>query len=156
MGENMTAGEGTVVSSAARWIRIVAIFDLIVTVPMAIPGLADHYTALLLSGFGLFGSPSAWQPLPLSTSLFVVLAGILAVLWNGCRAVHPGFTTLARWDCVGRVAVAAAFVYFLIARDAPAVLWLFVASELLGAAIEATAVARIAREMGTAVSVAGR
>ena len=36
----------------------------------------------------------------------------------------------------GRVAVAALFVVMLLARDAPSVLWLFVASELAGATAE--------------------
>jgi hypothetical protein len=124
-------------------VRLVAAFDLIVTLPMAVPGLSEYYTAWLLSGFGLLQSPVDWLPLPLSTAVFVVLAGILAVLWNGVRALRPDLALLVRGDCAGRCAVAAAFAYFLLARDAPAVLWLFVATELAGSAVELKALRSI-------------
>jgi hypothetical protein len=124
-------------------VRLVAVFDLLVTLPMAVPGLSEYYTAWLLSGFGLLQSPADWLPLPLSTAVFVVLAGILAVLWNGARALSPHLVLLVRGDCAGRCAVAAAFAYFLLARDAPAVLWLFVATELAGSAIEVKALRSI-------------
>jgi len=120
-----------------RWIRAVAVFDLAVTLPLAIPLLSDVWVALLLSGFGVTGQASQWLPLPLSTSIFAVLAGLLAVLWNGCRAWQPGLGLLVRADVCGRVAVAAALLYFLLVQGAPVALWLFVASELIGAGIEA-------------------
>lgn len=126
-----------------RWIRAVALFDLAVTLPLAIPLLSDYWVALLLSGFGVTGQPSQWLPLPLSTSVFAVLAGLLAVLWNGCRAWQPGLVLLVRADVGGRIAVAAALLYFLLVQGAPIALWLFVASELIGAAIEARAQAAL-------------
>lgn len=128
---------------ALRAIRAVAAFDLLVTLPMAVPGLSECYTAWLLSGFGLLQSPASWLPLPLSTAVFVVLAGILAVLWNGARVLQPQLTVLVRGDCVGRCAVAAAFLYFLLLRDAPPVLWLFVATELIGSVVEFRSLSRI-------------
>ena len=121
---------------AMRAIRAVALFDLAVTLPMALPGLSEVYAAWLLSDFGLLQSPAAWLPLPLTAAVFVVLAGILAVLWNGARALQPQLALLVRGDCAGRCAVAAAFMYFLLLRDAPTVLWLFVATELAGSAVE--------------------
>ena len=124
-------------------IRAVAVFDLAVTLPMAVPGLSEVYLAWLLSGFGLLHSPAVWLPAPLTTAVFVVLAGILAVLWNGVRALQPGLGVLVRGDALGRCAVAAAFLYFLLVRDAPVVLWLFVATELVGSAIEVWALRRI-------------
>lgn len=122
-----------------RWIRAVAVFDLAVTLPLAIPWLSDFWVVLLLSGFGVTGQPAQWLPLPLSTSIFAVLAGVLAVLWNGCRAWRPDLSLLVSADIGGRIAVAAALLYFLLVQDAPVALWLFVASELIGAAIEARA-----------------
>ena len=124
-------------------VRLVAAFDLLVTLPMAVPGLSEYYTAWLLSGFGLLQSPADWLPLPLSTAVFVVLAGILAVLWNGARVLRPDLVLLVRGDCAGRCTVAAAFAYFLLARDAPAVLWLFVVTELAGSAVEGRALRSI-------------
>lgn len=122
--------------SALQWIRIVAIFDLVATAPMAVPVLGSWYAALLFTNFGLSAAPASVLPLPLVASLFIALAGVLAVLWNGCRARHPDLRPLVSFDIVGRGAVAALLVYFLVGFDAPAVLWLFVATELIGAAIE--------------------
>lgn len=123
-----------------RWVRWVALFDLAATAPMAVPELSDRWIALLLSGFTLAGEPAGFLPLPLTTSVFVVLAGILGVLWNGCRAARPD-ALLVRVDMWGRVAVAAALAYFIVLHQAPGILWAFVASELIGALIERRALA---------------
>ncbi len=123
-------------------VRLVAAFDLIVTLPMAVPILADTYVAGLLSGFGLFGDPAAELPMPQTASIFIVLAGILAVLWNGCRAAYPAFAPMVVGDIAGRVAVASAFLFFLLGAQAPAVLSAFVVTELVGAAVEASALRR--------------
>lgn len=122
--------------SALQWIRIVAIFDLVATAPMAVPVVGGWYAALLFTNFGLSAAPASVLPLPLVASLFIALAGVLAVLWNGCRARHPDLQPLVRFDIAGRGAVAALLVWFLVGFSAPVVLWLFVATELTGAAIE--------------------
>ncbi|MGH8460053.1 MAG: hypothetical protein ACRESS_00455 [Stenotrophobium sp.] len=129
-------------ASLTPWVRRVAWFDLIVTAPLALPVLNDHVVALLFSGFGLLGAPAAWLPLPLSASLFCSLAGLLGILWNGCRVLRPDDVLLMRADVLGRCAVATALAYYLLACAAPVVLWLFVASELGGAAVERVALAR--------------
>ncbi len=124
-----------------RWVRAVAVFDLIATGLLAVPVWSDHVLAWLLSGFGLLGSPADWLPLPLTTSIFLNLAGLLGVLWNGYRLLSPE-PLLVRMDQWGRIAVAALLGYFLICRGAPVVLWLFVASELIGSAVEWRALRR--------------
>lgn len=123
-----------------RWVRWIALFDLAVTAPLAVPELSDRWVALLLSGFTLAGEPASWLPLPLTTSVFSVLAGILGVLWNGCRAASP-YVLLVRADIWGRCAVAAALTYFIVLHQAPGILWLFVASEIGGALAERRALA---------------
>ncbi len=117
-----------------RWVRGVAVFDLLATGSLAIPVLSDYVLAWLLSGFGLHGDPGVWLPLPLTTSVFLNLTGMLGVLWNGARVLSPE-PLLVRMDQWGRLAVAAMLIYFLTCRDAPAVLWLFVASELIGSGV---------------------
>lgn len=124
------------------WVRVVALVDLLVTAPLAIPEISNAYTALLLSGFGLFGTASSYVPLPLTTSVFCVLTGILGVLWNGCRLVRPD-SFLVRADIWGRIGVAAALIYFLVVYQAPVVLWAFVATELIGALIERRALSSL-------------
>lgn len=124
------------------WVRVVALVDLLFTAPLAIPEFSNAYVALLLSGFGLLGPASAYVPLPLTTSVFCVLAGILGVLWNGCRLLRPD-SFLVRADIWGRAAVALALAYFLIVHQAPVVLWAFVATELIGALVERRALSGV-------------
>ncbi|HEY1077515.1 MAG TPA: hypothetical protein VGE51_12560 [Fontimonas sp.] len=123
-------------TSALQWIRGVAVFDLLATVPMALPVVGERYAALLFSNLGLSAAPSSLLPLPPVAVLFIALAGVLGALWNGCRARHPQILPLTQFDIVGRCAVAALLIYFLLALGVPAVLWAFVATELIGALIE--------------------
>ncbi|MES2491414.1 MAG: hypothetical protein V4607_16640 [Pseudomonadota bacterium] len=124
------------------WVRVVAFVDLLATAPLAIPEISNAYAALLLSGFGLLGDASAYVPLPLTTSVFCVLTGILGILWNGCRLMRPD-SFLVRADIWGRLAVASALTYFLVVHHAPVVLWLFVATELIGALVEKRALSSL-------------
>ncbi|HEY0973905.1 MAG TPA: hypothetical protein VGE57_05380 [Solimonas sp.] len=124
-----------------RWVRAVAVFDLIVTASLAIPVASEYVMAWLLSGFGFAGAASDWLPLPLTTALFLNLAGLLGVLWNGYRVLNPE-PLLVRMDQWGRIVVAAVLAWYLLARGAPVVLWLFVASELAGSIIEWRALRR--------------
>jgi len=124
------------------WVRVVALVDLLVTAPLAIPEFSNAYAALLLSGFGLLGSASAYVPLPLTTSVFCVLTGILGILWNGCRLVRPD-SFLVRADIWGRIAVASVLIYFLVVHQAPVILWAFVATELIGALVEKRALSSL-------------
>lgn len=131
------------------WVRVVALLDLLFTAPLAIPEFSNAYVALLLSGFGLLGDPSSYLPVPLTTSVFCVLTGILGILWNGCRLVRPD-SFLVRADIWGRAAVALTLSYFLIVHKAPVVLWAFVATELVGALIERRALASLRKGGGWA------
>lgn len=124
-------------------IRIVAGFDLLATVPLALPVIGGWWLALLFSGFGVLGAPAEWLPWPASTLVFCHLAGVLAVLWNGARFLRPE-RWLALSDSTGRVAVAALFVYGVVGLGASPALWLFVATELLGAAVQSLAARRMA------------
>ncbi len=117
-----------------RWVRIVAVFDLIATGSLAIPVLSNYVLAYLLSGFGLVGSPGEWLPVPLTTAIFCNLMGVIGVLWNGARVISPE-PLLVRMDQWGRLVVAAVLAYYLLCRGAPVVLWAFVASELIGSAV---------------------
>jgi hypothetical protein len=117
-----------------RAVRAFAIYDLLATAAFAIPVVGEHVLALLLSGFGLFGSMYDWLPLPVTTALFLHLTGILGVLWNGLRAYSLD-PQVIRADMIGRLAVAALLAWFMLGRGVPAVLWLFVATELGGAAV---------------------
>lgn len=115
-------------------VRAFALSDVAVTGLLALPWIADRFLALLLTSFGLDGSPGdlSFEPLMM---VFVNLAGILGVLWNGRRYVAPT-VDLVRWDMWGRLAVAALLVFHVVTNDLPSVMLLFVVSELAGALAE--------------------
>ena len=123
-------------------IRAVAAFDLLVTLPLALPGIESEYLRLLFGGFGLLTVPAGLLPLSMSAALFCNLAGILGVLWNGARLLHPWEHWLAWLDVRGRIAVAALLAYYLLRLGAPPALWLFVATETGGALLQAWALRR--------------
>lgn len=119
--------------------RIVAGFDLAVTLPLAIPVLGAVWINALMGGFGFMPQHAVvLSPLGL---LFLHLAGILGVLWNAARLWRP-LPWLLAMDCIGRLAVAVLFLGFLMADPISPIFGLFAFTEALGAVIQAAAVAR--------------
>jgi hypothetical protein len=123
-------------------VRAFALLDLLVTAPLAIPALGAVWLRLLLTGGGLFDTPDGWMPTP-PVLLFAQLAGVLGACWNGARARWPDDRRLVGIDAVARIAVAALLLLWL-ARGAPPVLALFVATELAGAGVAMWALRRAA------------
>src|SRR3546814_18090136 len=65
------------------WIRFFAVLDLLVTAPLAMPGLTRPWTHMLLSAAGQLPVPDPWLlPAP-SAVLFAQLLGVLGLCWNG-------------------------------------------------------------------------
>lgn len=119
--------------------RVVAGFDLAVTLPLAIPVLGALWINALMGGFGLMPEHAVeLSPLGL---LFLHLAGILGVLWNGARLWGP-LPLLLAMDCIGRMAVAVLFLGFVMAYPISPIFALFAFTEMLGALIQAAALAR--------------
>lgn len=129
-------------------IRAVAFFDLAVTAPLAVPILAGAYVAWLFAGFGLLTPPAAHLPLSDAALLFCNLAGLLALLWNGARALQPQ-SMLTTLDIRGRLLVAAMLAFHAL-QGLPAVLWLFVASEVIGAVLQWLAQRSLRRQRAAA------
>ena len=77
--------------------------------------------------------------------LFVCLMGGLGVAWAVARLVEP-VRTLGLVDAVARLWVGALIAYFVLARGAPTVLLLFVATELGGALHQSWVLRRPARD----------
>ncbi len=116
-----------------RTIRGFAALDLLVTAPLAVPGVAGGLLALLYRlDAALGGAAGAVPALPSLGWLFVHLAGILGVVWAVARLRMPD-PRLARIDGVGRTAVAGLLSLGILGGDVPAVFWAFVATELAGA-----------------------
>lgn len=127
-----------------RWIiRSVAAFDLLATLPLALPYVAELYLELLLTGFGLWPQGDAgWLPLTQPAALFCNLAGILAVTWNAARWKRPQENWLVRFDVRARIVVATLLAGYLLMLGAPGMLWIFVFSELAGALLQALCLRR--------------
>src|SRR3546814_3826968 len=71
------------------WIRFFAVLDLLVTAPLAMPGLTRPWTHMLLSAAGQLPVPDPWLlPAP-SAVLFAQLLGVLGLCWNGARLAWP-------------------------------------------------------------------
>jgi hypothetical protein len=116
-------------------LRRVALFDLIVTLPFALPIVAQRVVYALFDLDEWLGLGTVMPRLDSLHLLFINLMGILAVLWNLARVRSRG-TELAQMDVWGRCAVALWIAgYVLFSRVTP-VLLLFVVTELGGAWIE--------------------
>ncbi len=113
--------------------RLWASLDLAVTLPMALPGLAFSFVQALFTVNGWFGGRDAPGPADPLYLFFLMLAGALGVTWAVARLLYPQ-AALAVIDSVARVWVAGVICYSVEAFEAPAVLYLFVATELAGAA----------------------
>lgn len=127
-------------------IRIFAAIDLPIVGCLALPGLAPAFMQWLnalafsigLSPVPLMAAPQFW--------LFVHVAGVLGVLWAIARLATPTLL-LGGLDIIGRCLVTALIVRALVAPDINDVLWLFVASEIIGALVQGGAIARALRRL---------
>lgn len=117
-------------SSRRKLIRAVAWLDLAVTLPFAIPFVAEAAIALIYradAAMGFATPPGAFGP---AQMMFVHIMGVLGVVWALARLREP-VETLARLDGLGRIMVAALILH-AINWGATPVLGLFIATELAG------------------------
>ncbi len=116
--------------------RGVAVFDLLVTGCLAVPGFETRFTDAVsqLDALAGFATPVA-SLTPLGV-LFANLAGALGVVWALARIAWP-LRRLVAADAVARLAVAALIAHSIEVRGLSPLLWIFVATELIGAAVQA-------------------
>ncbi len=117
-------------SSRRRVIQGVAWFDLAVTLPFALPFVAEFLLAFIYridAQLGFFTPPGAFGPLQM---MFVHIMGVLGVIWALARVREPS-ETLARIDGLGRVMVAALILHAINGGATP-VLAIFMVTELAG------------------------
>jgi hypothetical protein len=116
----------------AAVIRAWAWLDLAVTALMAVPPLAMLFVQVLYVLNGKLGGAVAPPQFTSAHWFFVCLAGVLGVAWALARILQP-LRPLGIIDAFARLAVSALILYFVLVRDAPVVLLVFLVSELLGA-----------------------
>ena len=117
-------------------IRGVALLDMAITLPFALPLIATELITIIYFidrslGFGT--PPTMFDMGPLAI-LFVHIMGVLGVVWALARLWLTS-PLLARIDAIARLAVTALIVS-AIAQGATPVLWLFVLTEIGGSAIQ--------------------
>lgn len=108
--------------------------DLVITLPFALPTISYWIIGFLyhLDQKMMMGSPvPSFDPVSL---MFVNIMGVLGVIWAVARLATPT-EDLARLDALGRLVVAALIIH-AITWGATPVLWLFVATELTGSAVQ--------------------
>lgn len=121
---------------ANRIFKGVAGFDLAVTLPFALPFIAEALIVgiYLFDGLAGFGTPALYFEIGPFGMMFVHIMGVLGVVWALAR-LRMSAAGLARMDAVARLAVAALIVY-AIASGATPVLWFFVVTEIGGSALQ--------------------
>lgn len=112
-------------------IRYCAIFDLLVTGLFAFPGLAQITMDVLVAINNTALTPYEMPTLPALAWLFINLMGALGMVWALGRIFQPS-ASLARVDALARLVVAGLLVYYLSYTAVPAILWVFVITEVLG------------------------
>ncbi len=111
-----------------RW----AALDLAVTALLVWPGTSIPFLRALYAVNTLFGGDATLPEMHGMHLLFVSLSGVLGVLWALARLLEPR-PLLAALDSIGRVAVALFIALAVVGGKGPAILFLFVATELAGA-----------------------
>ncbi|MDO8288980.1 MAG: hypothetical protein Q7T44_07155 [Parvibaculum sp.] len=115
-------------------IRAVAWVDLAITLPFVQPTIAYW-----LIGY-IYHLDQQWMMLSIIphfdplTLMFVNIMGVLGVVWAIARLKSPT-EDLARIDALARIIVAALIIH-AITWGATPILWLFVATEVLGSAAQ--------------------
>ncbi len=113
----------------------VALVDLFLTLPFALPIVAPAVVQAILWLDRELGLATPVEPLGSLGALFLNLLGVLAVCWNGARAVS-GSAELARIDVPARGVVALLIVGYVVLGGVSPLLLFFVATELGGALVQ--------------------
>ena len=125
-------------TAAERTVQRVALVDLLLTLPFALPLVAGGVVDALAWIDRVLGLATPMAPLGNLGLLFLNLMGVLAVCWNGARAT-TGSHDLARIDIPARCVVSLLIVGYVLAGGVTPLLLVFVVTELFGALVQAGA-----------------
>ncbi len=121
--------------SCSSIIRASGLFDILLMVPFAIPGLASWVLteiAIVHEALSLTGAVPVFSPFHL---LFVNLMAGITIVWSVLRVSDPK-PIYGVYDSVARIIVATLMLIYLLYYDVTAVLWLFFTVELCWALIQ--------------------
>ena len=120
---------------AEATLQRVALADLFLTLPFALPLVAPAVVQAIVWLDRAIGLATPMDPLGNLGTFFLNLMGVLAVCWNGARAV-PGSVELGRIDVTARAVVAALIVGYVVLGGVSPLLLVFVVTELGGALVQ--------------------
>jgi hypothetical protein len=113
-----------------KLVLISAIYDLIVTLPFALPGLVSMQLATLSKiqlALGLSGVFPVIEPVHL---FFLNLFGTIVCVWSVLRIVKPE-PLFGLVDGLGRAAFSSLMIYYLVVWSIPQIVVLFLVPEVL-------------------------
>ncbi|HEV7732106.1 MAG TPA: hypothetical protein VGR62_08085 [Candidatus Binatia bacterium] len=119
-------------------LRRVAMLDLALTLPFALPIVAERVVVLLQDVDQMLGLGTPFVRLDPMHLLFMNLMGVIAVVWNWAR-LRSHSTELATMDVPARCVVAGLIVFYVAVMRVTPVLLLFAATEIGGAVIQSRA-----------------
>ncbi len=114
--------------------RVIGIWDLVLTLPFAIPPVIPFEISFLRTLHGALGGKAAFPEFAPLHVFFVCLFGIMCVLWAVIR-IHRPSRLLAYYDAFGRIVVAS-FMLTSAARGITPVAAVFSLSEIGWALVE--------------------
>nr|WP_086939856.1 hypothetical protein [Thaumasiovibrio occultus] len=116
-------------------IKASGIYDALMMLPFAIPGLSAlvlQYLAYLHQQLGLAGAIPVFTPFHL---LFVNIMASISIVWAVIRIRNP--TALYAWyDTAARLLIAAIMLVYLLRDGISGIIWLFFATEVIWAALQ--------------------
>lgn len=120
--------------------RVIGIWDLVLTLPFALPPVIPLEISFLHTLHGSLGGKAAFPEFAPLHLFFVCLFGIMCVLWAVIR-IHKPSRLLALYDAVGRFVVAS-FMLTSAARGITPVAAVFSLSEICWGLVEFTVLYR--------------
>ena len=117
-----------------RTVRFWAMVDSGV-LALALPYTATLFLSAIYWLNSLLGGEAVVPAFGAIQMFFVNLSGVLVGVWVVARLMMP-IGLMAFIDAVGRTLVALLIVWFVLAQQAPPVLWLFVFTEGIGAVVQ--------------------
>ncbi|ROV58964.1 hypothetical protein EGH82_15900 [Vibrio ponticus] len=116
-------------------IRASGIYDIIMMLPFAIPGVSGVVIDLIYQahyGFELAGTVPSFSPFHL---MFVNLMASISIVWAVIRVANP-IALYAWYDTATRVVIALLMLVYLFGYGVTPMIWLFVVAEIAWAVLQ--------------------
>jgi len=116
-------------------IRNSGIYDIVVMLPFAIPGVVEWTMAQLQSihnSLSLSGSIPEFLPFHF---LFINIMALITIVWSVLRVRNP-IPIYAVYDTMVRILIAVTMLIYLVHYNVTEILWLFFVAEVFWAALQ--------------------